>query len=176
MKSMKWLAAVAVAQFACPSLASDPKNIQIVTPNQGINQQSATGSVNQSPVGGINSNYQINNTAATDYGFGPGIYCRSPHLSVGGFSSSSSGGMADFSESTFNDFGGIVALSFPLPSEITSNCKKLAAEIAKQRQLDTQINLIRQCALLKKEGIEFDIAVFPEFEKCSAVKVSVQRP
>lgn len=158
--------------FGSASIAAEPTSIQAISPNQSINNQSATGSVNQSPVGGINSNYQINNSANTDFGFGIGIYCRGMHLTVGGFGSSSASRLFNNSQSTFDDLGGAIGLSIPLPSEVSSNCKKLAQEIVKQRQLDTQLNLIKQCAILKKDGITFDVAVFPEFAKCDSVKIT----
>lgn len=173
---MKFFAKIGVfvSSFAIGSsvFAAEPTSIQVASPNQSVNNQSAVGSVNQSPVGGINSNYQINNSSATDYGFGVGIYCRGMHLSVGGFGSSASSQLFNNNQSTFDDIGGAIALNIPLPSEITSNCKKLAQEIVKQRQLDTQLNLIKQCAILKKEGIEFEAEVFPEFAKCSSVKIT----
>lgn len=163
---------VTIIAFGSPVIAAEPQNIQVAAPNQNVNNQSATGSVNQAPVGGINSNYQINNSAATDFGFGNGVVCRGPHLSIGGFNSSSFSKLFNDNQSTFDDIGGVIGLSVPLPSEVSSNCKKLVQEIVKQRQLDTQLNIIRQCALLKKEGIEFDSQVFPEFAKCSSVTIT----
>jgi hypothetical protein len=160
--------------FGSTVLAAEPSSIKVAAPNQSVNNQSAVGSVNQSPVGGVNSNYQINNSSATDYGFGVGIYCRGMHLSVGGFGSSAISKLFNDNQSTFDDIGGAIALNIPLPSEVTTNCKKLAAEIVKQRQLDTQLNLIKQCALLKKEGIEFSVEAFPEFAKCESVKVTLK--
>lgn len=138
--------------------------------NQATNNQSSVGSVTQSPVGGINSNYQINNSQATDYGFAPGVVCRGPNISIGGYGS---GFSSDFyrSNASSSNYGAVAVLTIPIGSSISESCKYLAKEIVKQRQLDTSLNMIKQCAFLKKDGIQLDLEIFPEFKKCEGVSI-----
>lgn len=137
--------------------------------NQGVNNQSATGVIEQAPVGGINQNTQINNVGdPAQFGFGPGIYCQGTSLNIGafgagnnnnGFGQSSNGG----------NYGGMINLTIPLDGGANRDCQKLAKEIAHQRVLDTKINMIKQCAVLAKDGIKLDTEVFPEFKICKGV-------
>lgn len=171
-------AVTALLLFLCTSAAKSSGNesghhgsLNVVTPNQAVNNQSASGSVNQSPVGGINNNTQINNSQSTDYGFAPGIFCRSPSFSLGAYGGSSNND-GYYSSLNSASYGAVVALNIPLPTETDSLCRALAREIVLQRQLDTSLNIVKQCALLSKEGIIFDPQVFPEFERCRGVKLA----
>lgn len=142
--------------------------------NQALNSQSAVGSVNQAPIGGINSNYQINNSQATDFGFGPGIYCRGANFGIGAYASGASSNAYNFSSSG-SDFGALALITLPLNGEVVEQCKALAREIVRQRQLDTAYNLIKVCSSFKKDGIVLDPKVFPEFEICKGVSLSVNK-
>jgi len=155
---------------ATPLSGSLP-GINAVSSNQAINTQSASGVVNQSPVGGVNSNYQINNSQSTDYGFAPGIFCRGANFSVGGYGSGVNTNLYNYG-STSNNFGAIALITLPLGGAIQENCKALAKEIVKQRQLDTAYNLIKICGALRKEGIKLDYEVFPDFKVCEAVNIA----
>lgn len=143
----------------------------LVTPNQAVNSQSAIGSVNQSPIGGINNNTQINNSQATDYGFAPGIFCRDTTLTIGAYGAGANS-YYNTGNSGVGNYGGIIGFNIPLGGETNQLCRQLAKEIVTQRQLDTSLNIIKQCAILKKEGIEFDLKVFPEFERCNGVSLA----
>jgi hypothetical protein len=138
--------------------------------NQAVNTQNAIGSVNQSPIGGVNNNTQVNNSQATDYGFAPGIVCRGPTLGIGAFGASASSDFRDASASADN-YGAVVGFNLPLPTRVNQLCQDLAEEILLQKQLDTSLTLIKQCAILQKEGIAFDPEIFPEFKKCDGVKI-----
>lgn len=154
-----------------PSIASPQAiGINVVTPNQAQNSQHSTGVINQAPYGGNNSNYQINNSYDTTYGFAPGIYCRTPSFNIGAYGSGSDSGSQTYS--TYgNNFGVVVGLNIPISGEIGKACEQLATEIVKQRQLDTTLNFIRQCAILKREGIKFDSEVFTVFKACESVDI-----
>lgn len=156
--------------FASPIGESLP-GINAIATNQALNNQSAIGTVNQSPVGGINSNYQINNSQATDYGFAPGIYCRGPNFSIGGYGSGANSNAYSLNSSA-NNFGIIALLNIPIGGETNQNCRALAREIVKQRQLDTAYNLIKVCSSLKKEKISLDYNIFPDFKLCDGVSIS----
>lgn len=158
--------------FTFPAFATpNGTAINVVTPNQAVNNQTATGVVNQSPIGGTNSNYQINNAYDTTYGFGPGIYCRTPSFTVGVYGNGSSAGSYEY-DSYGNNFGVVAGFNIPIGGNIGKACEDLSAEIAKQRQLDTGINFIKQCAFLKKEGIVFDPEKFPMFRDCDGVTLT----
>ena len=62
----------------------------------------------------------------------------------------------------------------PLGGEIGRQCKELVKEITKQRQLDTKVAMIQQCAKFAREGVQLDPIQFPEFAVCSAVTVNGQ--
>ncbi|MFZ9243188.1 MAG: hypothetical protein ACO295_08300 [Sediminibacterium sp.] len=161
--------------FASPLGEISSTGINAVATNQANNTQSAIGTVNQSPIGGVNSNYQINNSQATDYGFAPGIYCRGANFSIGGYGG---GANADgYGRSTnASDYGGIAMFTIPIGGDVMSSCKALAKEIVKQRQLDTVYNMIKVCGAMKKEKISVDYAVFPDFKICDAVTISASAP
>lgn len=163
---------VSTFTFISPTLATpNGTAINVITPNQAINNQTATGVVNQSPYGGTNSNYQINNSYDTTYGFSPGIYCRTPSFTVGVYGSGADSGAYNYSANA-NNYGLVAGLNIPIGGYIGKSCEELAGEIAKQRQLDTSLNFIKQCAILKKEGITFDPEKFPMFKDCDGVTLS----
>ena len=54
------------------------------TNNQSSLTNQAAPSASSVTTGGTNINYQTNNTYQNEVGFGPGIFCRTPTLYVGG--------------------------------------------------------------------------------------------
>jgi len=137
-------------------------------PNQAINSQTAAGSVYQSPTGGVNNNYQINNGQDTSLGFGPGIYCRGPNLWLSSF-----GAGSDFSRYNSNSYGGSVTLSIPLGNAADQACKQNVQEIAKQRKLDTAFTLVKKCAEFIQPGIRVDYSLpqFAQLRDCEGVTI-----
>lgn len=161
------LALPAGANLPLPAPAAGA-NATAVAPNQATNNQTSSGVINQAPVGGVNTNIQQNNTQGWPYGFGPGIQCPSPTLALGGFGTGAGGG---YGYGNFG-YGLAVALVVPLNGRLASACERLGDEVARQRQLDTAINLARACAKLQQERIEVDLGIFPELERCRGVSLT----
>jgi len=156
----------ALISFSCsPVLANG-----VVTSNNAQNTQSNSGTVNLAPMGGSNSNYQINSVSNSQYQFGPGISCPTPELAFGAFGGSNSAFDSDYSNGS-NNYGATVMFTTPLGGDVGRACKELVQEITEQRQLDTDYTMIKKCAELAKEGIKVDTKQFPAFAVCSAVVV-----
>jgi hypothetical protein len=143
--------------------------VSAVAPNQAVNSQTASGSVYQSPLGGVNNNYQINNGQDTSLGFGPGIYCRGPNLWISGFGSG-----AGFGSYNSNSLGGAVTLSVPLGNAADLACRENVREIARQRKLDTAFTLAKKCAEFRQSGIRVDYSQpqFSQLRDCEGIAVA----
>lgn len=143
-----------------------------VAPNQAVNSQTASGTVYQSPLGGVNNNYQINNGQDTSLGFGPGIYCRGPNLWVSGF-----GGGSDFGHYNSNSYGGAVTITLPLGNAADQACKENVQEIARQRKLDTAFTLVKKCAEYLQPGIRVDYTrpQFALLRDCEGITIVSQQ-
>ena len=123
--------------------------------------------------GGSNLTYQTNNTYNNEFGFGPGIFCRTPALFISG---NLTRGDADNYYSTsanlpmsFNDnwnYGGNVGVTIPFGSSVQEYCKSVARQTAIDREVSTQLSMIRACAALIKEGIRVDPEKFPLLKPC----------
>lgn len=141
------------------------------------NTSSVTNSASPSAIstttGGSNLTYQSNNTYNNEFGFGPGIFCRTPALFASGnltrgdtdnyYSVS-----ADLPRS-FNDnwvYGGQVGVVWPFGSQVQEYCKSVARQTAMDREVSTQLSMIRACAALIKEGIRVDANKFPLLKPC----------
>jgi hypothetical protein len=142
--------------------------VSAVAPNQATNSQTAAGSVYQSPLGGVNNNYQINNGQDTSLGFGPGVYCRGPNLWLSSF-----GAGSDFSHYNSNSYGGAVTLSIPLGNAADQACKENVQEIARQRKLDTAFTLVKKCAEFIQPGIhvDYNLPQFAQLRDCEGVTI-----
>ena len=123
--------------------------------------------------GGSNLTYQTNNSYQNEAGFGPGFFCRTPALFVSG---NFQRGDADnyFSDSanqpmSFNDnnsYGGQIGIVLPFGSPVLEYCKTVARQISKDKEISTQLSLIRACAALVKEKIAIDPKKFPLLAPC----------
>jgi hypothetical protein len=120
--------------------------------------------------GGTNINYQTNNTYQNEFGFAPGVFCRTPTVYVGGnwgegflnaYDPIQASGNNNMSYS-FN--AGIVV---PFGSQVLDYCKQLAYSIAKDREISSQLSMLRTCAELKKEGLVVDPEKFPLLKPCA---------
>ncbi len=119
--------------------------------------------------GGTNINYQTNTAFNNDFGYGPGIICRTPSLYM--LTNAGKVNTDNFDEFTFNgsrnkSFNGTVGLTIPFGSSAIEDCKTMARQIAKDRVISTQLSLIKTCVSLAKDGIVVDPVKFPALKKC----------
>ena len=162
----------ALISFSCsPVLANGQSSVS--SSSNAQNNQNNNGTVNLAPMGGSNSNYQINSVSNSQYQFGPGISCPTPELGIGAYGGSNSSFDTSYSNGS-NNYGATVMFTTPLGGDVGESCKELVQEITRQRQLDTDYTMIRKCAELAREGITVDTKRFPAFEICSAVAVVSQ--
>jgi hypothetical protein len=140
------------------------------TNNSSTLTNSAAPSASSVTTGGTNINYQTNNAYQNEVGFGPGVFCRTPTLFVGGnYGQNELNAFDAVTESgnNANNWSGNVGLVVPFGSSALEACKRLAAITVEDRQISTQLSMIRACAALEREGIRVDPEQYPLLEKCS---------
>lgn len=146
-----------------PILAQQTNNSSSLT-------NSAAPSASSTTTGGTNINYQTNNAYQNEVGFGPGIFCRTPTLFLGG----------NYGENELDSFDAIstsgneannysinAGLVFPFGSPAQRSCNRLASLIVQDREISTQLSMIRACASLQRDGIKVDPELYPLLEKCA---------
>jgi len=152
----------AICLFTCQATAQQTNNSSTLT-------NSAAPSASSVTTGGTNINYQSNNTYQNEFGFAPGVFCRTPTVYVGGnwgegflnaYDPLQRSGNNNLSYS-FN--AGVVV---PFGSQVLDYCKQLAAAIAKDREISSQLSMLRTCAELRKEGLVVDPEKFPLLKPC----------
>jgi hypothetical protein len=139
------------------------------TNNSSSLTNSAAPSASSVTTGGTNINYQTNNTFQNEFGFAPGIYCRTPSLYVGG-----SWGKANLdafdpiqtSGNQNNSYSANAGLVIPFGSQVLDYCKQLAYSIARDREISSQLSMLRTCRDLEKEGLVVDPIKFPLLKPC----------
>ena len=119
--------------------------------------------------GGTNINYQTNTAFNNDFGFGPGIICRTPSLYM--LTNLGKVNTDNFDEFTFNgarnkSISGTIGMTYPFGSSAIEDCKTMARQLAKDRVISTELSLIRTCVSLAKDGIVIDPVKFPALKKC----------
>ena len=130
---------------------------------------SAAPSASSVTTGGSNLNYQTNSTFQNDFGFGGGVVCRTPSLYV----STNAGAAENSNYTTLGNtggnnlnYGGTIGFVVPLASPIIDYCKRVAHQTALDKEISTQLSLIKACASLQKERINVDPIKFPLLSKC----------
>ncbi len=130
---------------------------------------SAAPSASSVTTGGSNLNYQTNSTFQNDFGFGGGVVCRTPSLYV----STNAGAAENSNYTTLGNtggnnlnYGGTIGFVVPLASPIIDYCKRVAHQTALDKEISTQLSLIKACASLQKERIIVDPIKFPLLSKC----------
>lgn len=161
---------IRVVCIACISGSSDFARSQ-QTNNTSSLTNSAAPSASSITTGGTNINYQSNNTFNNDFGFAPGIFCRTPSLYVGGNWGQANQNNVDIASNTSGNYNqsysanaGIVV---PFGSSVLRDCSDLSRQISVDRKISTELSLIRACSQLEKEGIKVDPERFPYLEKCA---------
>ena len=169
-KNISKVAALAAVVLSGAPVMAQEARLNQSSSNNAQNVQSNSGAVNLAPMGGSNANYQINSVSNSQFGFAPGIQCPTPELAVGAFGGQTNGWGNTGYNTAGNNLGGTVMFTMPIGGDTAEYCKQLASEIAKQRRLDTEVNMIRQCAQLANAGITVDVEQFPDFALCAGVR------
>jgi hypothetical protein len=139
---------------------------------------SPSANVSTSTSGGTNINYQTNNSFNNEFGFAPGIFCRTPCLYLGGGAGNNSSHTQDDPFSavyqdnlSYNlqrniNFNAQIGLVYPFGSSVIEDCKSLTRQIAVDRRISTELSMIRACAALEKEGLKIDPQKYPLLAIC----------
>ena len=130
---------------------------------------STSPSASSTTTGGTSINYQTNQSFSNDVGFGPGFVCRTPSVNVtSGYAGADSTNWAELGDSgTYADnITASVGLVIPFGSGVMDSCKTVAKQVAVDKEISTQLSMIRACASLNKEGILVDENKFPLLAEC----------
>ena len=130
---------------------------------------STSPSASSTTTGGTSINYQTNQSFSNDVGFGPGFVCRTPSVNVtSGYAGADSTNWAELGDSgTYADnITASVGLVIPFGSGVMDSCKTVAKQVAVDKEISTQLSMIRACASLNKEGIIVDENKFPLLSEC----------
>ena len=141
------------------------------TNNSSTLNNSAAPSASSVTTGGTNINYQTNNAYSNENGFGPGVFCRTPTLYVGGSWGNSQLDTFDNVQNSGNNstnISGNIGILYPFGSSILRDCRRLAESIALDREISSQLSMLRLCAQLQKEGLVVDPEKFPLLKPCAA--------
>lgn len=159
--------------FTSESFAQQTNNSSSLT-------NSAAPSASSITSGGTNVNYQTNNSFNNENGFGPGIFCRTPSLYVGGnWGQTNQNNLDIASNSSSNNnlsYAANMGIVIPLGSSVLRDCAELSRQITLDRKISTELSLIRACSQLEKEGIKVDPERFPYLEKCATNMASSKLP
>ena len=139
------------------------------TNNSSSLTNSAAPSASSVTTGGTNINYQSNNTFNNDAGFAPGIYCRTPTAYIGGNWGNSTLDAFDPIQITGNkslNYSVNAGVVLPFGSQILDYCKQIASAIAKDRDISSQLSLLRLCSQLEKEGLTVNPKKYPLLKSC----------
>jgi len=151
------------------SLRAQTNGDQIISPSANVSTSTS---------GGTNINYQTNNSFNNEFGFAPGIFCRTPSLYLGGGAGNNSSFTQDdpFSavypnNESYNlqrniNFNAQIGIVYPFGSSVIEDCKSLTRQISLDRRISTELSLIRACASLEKEGLKIDPQKYPLLAKC----------
>lgn len=140
------------------------------TNNSSSLTNSAAPSASSVTTGGTNINYQTNNAYNNEMGFAPGVFCRTPVLYVGGSWGEGYLNAYDPLQSSGNNnlnYSVNAGLVVPFGSQIIDYCKQLAYATAKDREISSQLSMLRTCAQLEKEGLVVDPIKYPLLKPCA---------
>ena len=111
------------------------------TTNQSTVSNSAAPSASSVTTGGTNINYQTNNAYNNEMGFGPGIFCRTPTLYLGGNGGKAWLGAFDPVQKSGNfttNYSANAGILFPFGSSTIDDCKSLVKTIARDREISSR--------------------------------------
>ena len=148
-----------------------PVSVSAQQTNNAANlTNSAAPSASSVTTGGTNINYQTNNAYNNEMGFGPGVFCRTPTLYVGGnighvkqdnFDPIQESGNRNLTKSMN------AGILFPFGSRIIDYCKRYAETIARDKEISSQVSMLKLCNELKRDGIAVDPDKFPLLAPCA---------
>ena len=164
IRSLFSISAFVAAIYALPNAA----NAQQTNNASNLTNQAAP-SASSVTTGGTNINYQTNNTYQNEVGFGPGVFCRTPTLYVGGNMGRNQLDAYDAvtdSGNKANNYAVNAGVVYPFGSSAIEACKTLAKTISRDREISTQLSMIKACADLEKNGIHVDPEIFPLLKSC----------
>lgn len=156
-----------------------PLILLAATPNGSIAQQTnnssaltnqAAPSASAVTTGGTNINYQTNNTYSNEVGFGPGVFCRTPTIFVGGNAGQNQLDAFDAVTQSGNkstNYAVNAGIVYPFGSSAIEDCKTLARTVARDREISTQLSMIKACADLESKGIIVNPELYPLLERCT---------
>lgn len=134
------------------------------------NNANPSAAVSTNTTGGTNINYQTNNQWSNENGFAPGVFCRTPTFYIGGGTGQNIGDTMDTlnngSWQYSQNYNANVGVLIPFGSTIVGDCKRLAGQIARDREISSDLSMIRACAALDSEGIIVDPSKFPTLTRC----------
>ena len=156
-----WLLCCAAHLAAAPASYSQSA---VVT-----NNSNPSAAVSTNTTGGTNINYQTNNQWSNENGFAPGIFCRTPTFYLGAGTGQNVGNTIDtFQTGSYqytHNYNANAGFLMPFGS-VLEDCKALAKQIAEDRQISSDLSMIRACASLDNEGIIVDPGKFPTLTRC----------
>jgi len=148
--------------YTCPSALSQSA---VVT-----NSSNPSSAVSTNTTGGTNINYQTNNQWSNEMGFGPGIFCRTPTFYIGAGTGQNLGSTVDTFDATSSqssqNYNANFGILLPFGSTVQRDCKRVAEQIAQDREISSELSMIRACAALDNEGILVDSSKFPTLTRC----------
>ena len=135
------------------------------------NNANPAASVQTNTTGGTNINYQTNNQWSNEMGFGPGIFCRTPTFALNVASAQQTYSNNDEDRVLLNSnhtgsYNANMGVVIPWGSTVQRDCKRLVEQIARDREISSDLSMIRACASLVKEGIQVDPNKFPTLSRC----------
>ena len=136
--------------------------------SQVTNSVSPTAS--STTTGGSSINYQTNQSFSNDVSLGPGVVCRTPSFNIGtSYVNTDTTNWASIGDSgTMGDnISANIGIVIPFGSQVHDSCRRIASQISLDKQISTQLSMIRACATLKREGITVDVNKFPLLKDCN---------
>lgn len=139
------------------------------TTNSSSLSNTAAPSASSVTTGGTNINYQTNNAYNNEVGFGPGVFCRTPTLYLGG-----NGGKAwlnafDPVQESGNHARNLafnMGILYPFGSSALADCKSLVKTIARDREISSQLSMIKACHDLYTKDITVNPELYPLLSSC----------
>lgn len=169
---------IALPLFLSGSFLISSSKAQQTNNSSSLTNQAAP-SASSTTTGGTNINYQTNNTYQNEVGFGPGVFCRTPSLFIGGNYGQNELDAYDVIAQSGNDannFSINAGLVLPFGSPALHSCNRLAAITVQDREISTELSMIRACAQLQREGIVVNPEVYPKLEKCTVSVIGSTSP